>query len=94
MSKATGKYDEAENMNQRALENCEKEMGKRHLFTLTMVDYLARVLRDRGKYDEAKKMNQRVLEGREKKLGKQYPDTLTSASAVNSRWRTAIESPL
>ncbi|KAI4221404.1 MAG: hypothetical protein L6R40_008636 [Gallowayella cf. fulva] len=73
-----GRYDEAEQMDRRALDGREKVLGKEHPDTLTSVSNLALVLRDQGKYDEAEQMNRRALDGSEKVLGKEHPDTLTS----------------
>jgi tetratricopeptide (TPR) repeat protein len=78
MQAALGKYDEAEKLNRRALEWCEKELGGQHPDTLISVSNLASVLQYQGKYDDAEKLNRRALEGREKELGNQHPDTLTS----------------
>jgi hypothetical protein len=74
------KYDEAEKLNRRALEENEKGLGAQHPDTLTSVSNLASVLRYQGRYDEAEMLNRRALEGREKELGSQHPDTLTSVN--------------
>ena len=74
-----GSYDEAEQMDRRALDSREKMLGKEHPDTLTSVSNLASVLQDQGKYEEAEEMNRRALDSREKVLGKEHPDTLTSA---------------
>ncbi|KAL8763279.1 MAG: hypothetical protein Q9194_007383 [Teloschistes cf. exilis] len=76
-----GSYDNAEQMNRRALDGREKVLGKEHPETLTSISNLASVLRYQGKYDEAEQMNQRALDGREKILGKEHPHTLTSEEA-------------
>ncbi|KAI4219106.1 MAG: hypothetical protein L6R36_008560 [Xanthoria steineri] len=73
-----GRYDEAEQMNRRALDGYEKVLGKEHSDTLTSVSNLALVLRHQSKYDEAEQMNRRALDGGEKVLGKEHPSTLTS----------------
>ncbi|OQN95386.1 hypothetical protein B0A48_18634 [Cryoendolithus antarcticus] len=75
-----GKYESAETMNRRALEGCEKVLGKEHPDTLASVSNLALVLQYQGKYEAAETMNRRALEGCEKVLGKDHPDTLTSMS--------------
>ena len=56
-----GKYEEAEQMNRRALEGYEKVLGREHPDTLTSVNNLASVLRYQGKYEEAEQMNRRAL---------------------------------
>jgi len=43
-----GKYEEAEQMNRRALEGREKALGKENSDTLTSVNNLALVLQDQG----------------------------------------------
>jgi len=75
-----GKYDQAEEMNRRALEGREKVLGQDHPDTLNSVHDLASVLQYQGRYDQAEEMNRRALEGREKVPGQDHPDTLASAS--------------
>ncbi|KAI4086757.1 MAG: hypothetical protein LQ339_009003 [Xanthoria mediterranea] len=75
-----GRYDEAEQMNRRALDGYEKVLGKEHPSTLTSVSNLASVLRFQGKYDEAEQINRRALDSSEKVLGNEHPSTLTSVS--------------
>ncbi|KAM6516645.1 hypothetical protein FALCPG4_014823 [Fusarium falciforme] len=75
-----GRYEEAEQMHRRALDGCEKVLGREHPDTLTSVSNLASVLQSQGKYAEAELMNRRVLEGSEKVLGGEHPDTLTSVN--------------
>ncbi|KAI4193680.1 MAG: hypothetical protein LQ350_008211 [Teloschistes chrysophthalmus] len=75
-----GSYDNAEQMNRRALDGYEKVLGKEHPETLTSVSNLASVLQDQGKYEEAERMNRRALDGYKKVLGKEHPNTLTSVS--------------
>lgn len=75
-----GSYKTAEELNRRALEGREKELGERHLDTLTSVSNLASVLRAQGNYGEAEVLNRRALEGYEKELGEQHPSTLTSVN--------------
>lgn len=48
-----GSYNDAEQMDRRALEGREKAVGKEHPDTLTSVSILALVLQYQGKYDEA-----------------------------------------
>lgn len=73
-----GSYKTAEELNRRALQGYEKELGERHPDTLTSVNNLALVLGDQGKYGEAEELNRRALEGSEKELGERHPDTLIS----------------
>ncbi|KAI8680532.1 NACHT domain-containing protein [Fusarium keratoplasticum] len=79
-----GRYEEAEQMNRRALEGREKVLGREHPDTLTSIHNLGWVLRSQGKYEEAEQMNRRALEGCEKVLGREHPHTLTSVSNLAS----------
>ena len=73
-----GKYKEAKEMSQDALEAQEATLGAEHPVTLASVSNLALVLLSQGKYEQAEDMNRRALEGNEKALGKEHPNTLTS----------------
>jgi tetratricopeptide (TPR) repeat protein len=85
------KYEEAEQMDRRAVEGREKVLGKEHPSTLTSVNNLAVMLQDQGKYDEAEPMNRRAVEGYENALGKEHPDTLNSVYCQRKRYDTASE---
>jgi hypothetical protein len=56
-----GRYEQAEEMNRRALAGREKVLGVDHPDTLTSVSNLALVLRDQGRYEQAEEMNRRSL---------------------------------
>ncbi|KAI8686582.1 NACHT domain-containing protein [Fusarium keratoplasticum] len=73
-----GKYEEAEQMNRRALEGHEKVLGREHPHTLGSISNLGLVLQYQGKYEEAEQMHRRALEARERVLGREHPDTLAS----------------
>ncbi|KAH7116615.1 P-loop containing nucleoside triphosphate hydrolase protein [Dactylonectria estremocensis] len=79
-----GMYEEAEQMNRRALDAREKVLGREHPSTLTSVNNLASVLQDQGKYEEAEQMNRRALDAKEKVLGREHPSTLASVSNLAS----------
>ena len=64
-----GKYEEAEQMYQQALELREKVLGQEHPLTLASINNLALVLDRQGKYAEAEGMHRQVLQLREKVLG-------------------------
>ena len=68
-----GKYEEAESLNLRALEEREKILGPEHPDTLTSVSNLGRLLEIRGKYKEAEVMYAEVVA---------RGGTLTTADAV------------
>ncbi|KAH7123389.1 hypothetical protein B0J13DRAFT_531505 [Dactylonectria estremocensis] len=65
-----GMYEEAGEMNRRALEIRERVLGREHPDTLTSVHILALVLQDQGKHEEAEQMNRRTLDAKEKVLGR------------------------
>ncbi|KAH8651688.1 hypothetical protein BGZ61DRAFT_406278 [Ilyonectria robusta] len=73
-----GRYEEAEEMDRRALGTRERVLGREHPHTLASVSNLASVLRRQGKYEEAEQMNRRALEWYEKVLGREHPYTLAS----------------
>ncbi|ETS73709.1 hypothetical protein PFICI_14655 [Pestalotiopsis fici W106-1] len=79
-----GKYEEAEQLHQQALNGREKALGKDHPDTLRSASNLALVFEEQGKHEEAEQMNRAVLDSREKAIGKEHPDTLISAS--NLAW--------
>ena len=67
-----------------ALEGYERELGPDHPDTLTSVNNLGILLKDKGDYEGAEKLYRRALEGREKQLGPDHPSTLTSVSNLGS----------
>ncbi|TGZ77195.1 hypothetical protein EX30DRAFT_374832 [Ascodesmis nigricans] len=74
-----GEYDKALEWYQRALDGCEKMLGKDHpstLATLDTVNNMAIVFESQGAYDKALEWYQRALDGKEKTLGKDHPSTL------------------
>ncbi|KAH7124721.1 TPR domain protein [Dactylonectria macrodidyma] len=79
-----GTYEEAEQMNRRALDAKEKVLSREHPDTLMSVHFLALVLQYQGKYEEAEQMNRRALDACEKVLGGEHPNTLTSVSNLAS----------
>jgi hypothetical protein len=63
------KYEDAEVINQRALEGREEVLGNEHPDTLWSLHNLAIDLRRQRKDEEAEMIDRRALEGREKALG-------------------------
>jgi tetratricopeptide (TPR) repeat protein len=57
-----GKYEQAAEINQRALTRREKALGVDHPDTLISVNNLALALRYQGKYEQAEETNRRALE--------------------------------
>ncbi|KIX05938.1 uncharacterized protein Z518_03912 [Rhinocladiella mackenziei CBS 650.93] len=70
----------ADQMYMLALAGYEKELGPDHTSTLSTVNNLGNLYRDRGKLDEAEKMYQRALAGYEKALGADHPSTLNTVT--------------
>ncbi|KAH7124926.1 hypothetical protein B0J13DRAFT_628227 [Dactylonectria estremocensis] len=76
-----GKFKEAEEMYERALEGYEKALGPDHTSTLNTVNNLGNLYNVQGKFKEAEEMYERALEGYEKALG---PDHTSTLSTVNN----------
>jgi tetratricopeptide (TPR) repeat protein len=74
----SGKYKEAEQMYQQALELIGKVLGPEHPSTLNSMNNLALVLDSQGKHEEAEQMHRQTLELEEKVLGQEHPSTLSS----------------
>ena len=77
--RSQGRYEEAEKLCHRALEEYEEKLGPKHPDTLGTARNLAGVYRDQGRYEEAEQLYQRALEGYEEKLGPKRSDTLMTA---------------
>lgn len=78
-----GKYEEAEEVNRRALVEYEA-LGRSTPDTLTCMRNLATVLQDQGKYEQAKEVDRRALAEYEK-LSKVYSDPLLSVQCTGPR---------
>ena len=76
----SARYDDAEELYERALAGNEKQLGPDHPATLRTVENLAIVYKNKGRYDDAEELYERALAGREKQLGSDHPDTLRTAS--------------
>ncbi|PVH68041.1 hypothetical protein DL98DRAFT_634240 [Cadophora sp. DSE1049] len=74
-SSGKGSYNTAEEMSRRALEGCEKALGKEHPYTLASVYCLAYLLHQREQYQEALLLYQRAYAGYQKALGQDHPTT-------------------
>jgi len=72
------RYDSAEPLLRRALENSDKVFGPEHPDTATCLNNLAELLRSKGDYDSAEPLHRRALEISEKVLGPEHPDTALS----------------
>jgi len=79
-----GKYEAAEEMIRRVLDEEGKVLGVEHPSTLTSASNLAIVLQVQGKYKAAQEMNLRALDGQKKILGVEHPSTLTTVHTLAS----------
>ncbi|KAH7151967.1 hypothetical protein B0J13DRAFT_470560, partial [Dactylonectria estremocensis] len=79
-----GKFKEAEEMYERALEGYEKALGPDHTSTLTTVNNLGLLYSDQGKFKEAGEMYERALEGKEKALGPHHTSTLDTVNNLGN----------
>ncbi|KAL6406244.1 tetratricopeptide repeat domain protein [Ilyonectria robusta] len=79
-----GKFKEAEEMCERALEGHEKALGSHHPSTLNTVNSLGSLYNHQGKLKEAEEMYKRALEGKEKALGPHHPSTLSAVNNLGS----------
>jgi tetratricopeptide (TPR) repeat protein len=76
-----GRYGEAEELCEQALEELQKHLGNDHSRTLwSTMNSLANIYWSQGRYDEAEELYKRALEAREKHLGSDHSDTLVSMS--------------
>ncbi|KAM5348926.1 hypothetical protein ACJ41O_008749 [Fusarium nematophilum] len=75
-----GKFQEAEEMYERALEGYEKALGPHHTSTLNTVNNLGSLYKAQGKFKEAEEMYERALEGKEKALGPDHTSTLDTVN--------------
>jgi tetratricopeptide (TPR) repeat protein len=71
-----GRYQIAETLFSRLLEDDEKHLGPVHPDTLVALENLATVYRHQSRYKEAEAYFERVLASREKEPGPEHPDTL------------------
>jgi nephrocystin-3 len=82
---ASGHYGGVvETLYRQALEGYEKALGAEHPHSLTSVNNLGNLLREKGDYDGAEALYRRALEGREKALGAEHPDTLSSVNNLGA----------
>ena len=77
-------WSETEALYRRALEGYEKALGAEHPDTLSSVNNLGSLLRNKGDYEGAAALYRRALEGKEKALGAEHPSTLSSVNNLGS----------
>ncbi|KAH7119384.1 hypothetical protein B0J13DRAFT_532484 [Dactylonectria estremocensis] len=83
-----GKFKEAEEMYERALEGKEKALGPHHTSTLMTVNNLGNLYSDQGKFKEAEEMYERALEGKEKALGLHHTSTLDTVNNLGNLYNS------
>ncbi len=71
------KYQEAEQLYERALAILEKSLGKDHPDVAQSLNNLAELYRAQGRFDEAEPMYERALAICKKTLGDKHPNTIT-----------------
>jgi len=71
-----GKYEEAEEMNRRALQCREKVLGHEHPDTLNSIWSVAMDMKMNQEYDDALVYYQRACSGYKKVLGEDHPETV------------------
>ncbi|KAH6985405.1 hypothetical protein EDB80DRAFT_224855 [Ilyonectria destructans] len=75
-----GKFKEAEEMYERALQGKEKALGPHHTSTLRTVNNLGNLYLGQGRFKEAEEMYKRALDGKEKALGPYHTLTLDTVN--------------
>ena len=63
-------------MYREALDGYRRELGDAHPKTLTSINNLAVLLKDRRKYADAEPLYHKAIAGRRRELGDAHPDTL------------------
>ncbi|KAI9656170.1 MAG: hypothetical protein M1821_004832 [Bathelium mastoideum] len=87
-----GKYSEAEAMNRRALAGSEKELGLNHPGTLTSVNNLAYILKDKDEDEKATALMEECAKKRKQILGQDHPFTKESEDTFKKWYMEAINS--
>ena len=78
-----GLYDEAQPLQESALETRRRELGAEHPDTLTSVHNMTVLLVSQGKLDEAEATATEALEGRRRVLGEEHAETLNSMEELS-----------
>ncbi|KAK3947628.1 P-loop containing nucleoside triphosphate hydrolase protein [Pseudoneurospora amorphoporcata] len=82
-----GRYEDAQQMLDKARKVRKRRLGKDDVATLSSTSLLAAVLRDKGLWKEAEKLEVQVMETSKTKFGADHPDTLTSMNNLASTYR-------
>jgi tetratricopeptide (TPR) repeat protein len=82
LDETQGHIDAAQARYEKTLALAQEKLGPDHAGTLTTLNQLAEIYRDRGKLEEARKAYERVVESRERKMGKDHPDVAAALGNV------------
>jgi tetratricopeptide (TPR) repeat protein len=88
LSADQSKLGKAEGMYWRALEGCEKALGRDHTSTLSTVNNLSNLYRSQGKLDKAEEMYRRAMEGYKKALRRDHTSALITANNLGNLYRS------
>ncbi|EAQ83136.1 hypothetical protein CHGG_10954 [Chaetomium globosum CBS 148.51] len=79
-----GRYKDAEEMYERALEDKEKAWGPEHTSTLSTIYNLGLLYHDQGQYKEAEAMHEQVLQCEEIAWGPEHVSTLHTVNSLGN----------
>ncbi|KAG7007820.1 hypothetical protein G7Y79_00008g024580 [Physcia stellaris] len=92
-----GRWEEAAELEKKAMETSKKVLGEEHSDTLTIMINLALIYRAQGRWEKAEELQLRVVEIRKRKWGAEHSDTLASMANLaliyraQGRWEKAEE---
>lgn len=81
-----GRYKEAEELLQQAIEPQQHIFGESHPDSLKFKPYLAKTWRKQGRQVEAEALQARVLELQKEVLGPEHPDSMLSMAKLADNW--------
>jgi tetratricopeptide (TPR) repeat protein len=79
--------DAAQKRYEKTLALAQEKLGPDHAGTMTTLNQLATVYRDRGRLEDARKAYERVVESRERTMGKDHPDVAAALGNVGIVYR-------
>ena len=82
--KSTGRYQDAERLEQQVLETVREDLGENHPDTLTIMNNLAMTYYDQGRYEEAEKLQKQAFQIRREVVGETHLHTQISRSNLAS----------
>ncbi|KAH5617499.1 hypothetical protein HBI23_255480 [Parastagonospora nodorum] len=92
-----GRYGEAEELQEHAMQTRKRVLGDEHPDTLTSINSLALTYWRQGRWKEAEELEVQVMQTRKRVLGNEHPNTLLSMNNLAStyrdqgRWKEAEE---